>query len=252
MACTDCGETTQPCPGASTISFDCAVSACLSSLGVTQNMALCVAINQIALAVCSLTNTLFVHPLNEIVTGAAPLRDSSSSHFVYDKVNSIFYMLDPLTLNTALSVQTDMGGGVAQFSLTTDNSGSTGYYANITGDNVGTLQLTTAISGISKASITVIPFDAGFLHGVQIEVDGDNKVQFEPTSINLRPVNNLDYTIRFYEHGVVGGVNYFGIKGAASISANRTLVLPDDDPVAGQFLKVTSFIGGVIITEWST
>lgn len=57
--------------------------------------------------------------------------------------------------------------------------------------------------------------------------------------------------IRFMELAA-NGSNYFAIKAADNISTTRTLVLPNDDPSAGDFLKVTSFSGGVIVTEWST
>jgi hypothetical protein len=79
--CIDCGQQqSNPCSGASSIGWDCAVTSCMSQLGITENMALCLAVSQIATAVCSIINgttlvlcvqnTAFVTPCGSDTTGA--------------------------------------------------------------------------------------------------------------------------------------------------------------------------------------
>lgn len=55
--------------------------------------------------------------------------------------------------------------------------------------------------------------------------------------------------VRFLELAA-NGSNYFAVKAADNIATTRRMVWPNDDPSAGEFLKVTSFAGAVITTEW--
>ena len=52
--CQDCNPTDNPCAGVGTISWDAAITSCLSRLGVEDNQALSVVISSIAAAVCTL------------------------------------------------------------------------------------------------------------------------------------------------------------------------------------------------------
>lgn len=92
--------------------------------------------------------------------------------------------------------------------------------------------------------------------GTGTSSDGAATFLFQPDSgyVELNPFGTSageTTAIRFLELAA-NGSNYFAVKAADNIATTRTLVLPNDDPVAGEFLKVTSFSGGVIVTEWGT
>lgn len=71
--CADCGKPTGSCSNASAIGWDCAISSCMSQLGVTDNMSLCAVIANIANGICNISrcvqNTAFVTPCGDDVTG---------------------------------------------------------------------------------------------------------------------------------------------------------------------------------------
>lgn len=56
--------------------------------------------------------------------------------------------------------------------------------------------------------------------------------------------------VRLFELAA-NGSNYFAIRAADNIATTRTMLAPNDDPVAGDKLKVTSYSGNIITTEWS-
>jgi len=251
--CTDCGDNKSDCGGACSLQWDGAVSSCMSQLGIQEKQSLCSVISQIASGLCA-TNLLLIHPVTEVVWGNKPDPDSSSPNLTYDNrtARNEFKMLDPNTGNTIFLFDTDDGSGSAQFTLTADNFNTTGNFAQINGDTSGNVQIESYSGSQQKVFVELVTSDIGTkLHGLLIAIDTREKARFQADSLDLRPINNEDYEIRYYDRGAGGGTKYFATGADSSISANRKLVWPDNDPVAGQSLKVVSFIGGVIKTQWA-
>jgi hypothetical protein len=159
---------------------------------------------------------------------------SSSANLTYNYTNGVFTMNDPISGIPVIQAQDGQVGGSPFYNFFAVDAATN--FSSIQG-GVGAIYLNVYALGAPKAEIFLTNASGVvYPYGIHISMDGSDKAQFSANSLDMRPSGNLDYAIRFYEHGINGGTHYVGFKNPATIAANITWTLPNTDSTGTQAL----------------
>lgn len=210
---------------------------------------------------------------------------SSNSDFYWDDVNERLGVgvgsspgapIDVLADGTALAQQWRQNGGPLRMQMILDNvpeaslGTSTNHTFHLLTNNTQRLTIENGGRvGINKASVVQAQ-----LQVVALDATTPNLIlnTASTPSVNIAEFYNVS-SLRFafspsanLTIGLAGGSGATGSlsfavngqanlttlrAGTAPVSAN-TILLPSDDPAANEFLKVTSFAGNQVVTEWAS
>lgn len=198
-------------------------------------------------------------PDNQIVKGTGVSIDSSPK-FIHDDSTDTLTLTDTHAASlisivpgmTIVSAVNGWDAGIVDY----HNSSRVFFLAGA--DDTGVTEAILQSTWLSDDGLTTkivelraIAHDGANDTGIQIWINSQGQIAFtESYSAFGTGAVGSTHVIRFQELAV-NGANYFGIKAASSITTTRTLVLPNDDPAAGEVLSVVSFSSGVITTEWA-
>lgn len=138
-------------------------------------------------------------------------------------------------------------GGSYQFFITAATDGTAGQCLQT--DGAKTFSFGACGSSLSLPSEQIaFGTGAGVSSSSQLKyTTASGAVKIGPFGTSAGNTGTTDYL-----ELVANGTDAFKVRGPDALASSRTMVFPSDDPIAGDGLKVTSFTGGVITTEWGT
>ncbi len=194
-------------------------------------------------------------PLHEIAFGDGvgnPIISDPS--LKYDPTLGIFEVWQPLLADYNILI--DNNAEIAIFQMNNPSFTQSGFLSIDSSGASTESRWAVATTGVSGGSVQVtIDADGSgpSLSTMIIRIDGYDIIELSDNAAKFQPKNASTFELRCYEQPA-NGTDYIGFKAPSARTSNTSIiiVLPVDDPTAGQVMQFSAPSGGVVTASWVT